>query len=179
MKGLLVVDEAYVDFADRTALPLLEKYSNVLVLRTFSKSFSLCGMRVGLAFAAPAVIDALGKVKDSYNLNRLSQAAAVAALDDYAHMQQNAERIKATRSSLTAELRKRGFEVPDSHTNFVLARLPGKDLRPLQQNLKSARACSFATSRAKTSWTRSASPSVQPKRSSACSPRSTGRAPRS
>jgi histidinol-phosphate aminotransferase len=137
LKGLLVVDEAYVDFAQGTALPLVQKYPNVLVLRTFSKSFSLCGMRVGLGFADPAVIGALNKVKDSYNLNRLSQVAAVAALDDYAHMQRNADRIKATRASLTAELRERGFEVPDSHTNFVLARLPGKDLGPLQQELKS------------------------------------------
>ncbi len=95
-------------------------------------------MRVGLAFADPAVIGALNKVKDSYNLNRLSQVAAVAALDDYAHMQRNADRIKATRASLTTELRERGFEVPDSHTNFVLARLSGKDLGPLQQELKSS-----------------------------------------
>jgi histidinol-phosphate aminotransferase len=136
LKGLLVIDEAYVDFASETAIPLVKKYPNVLVLRTFSKSFSLCGMRVGLAFADPAIIEALGKVKDSYNLNRLSQAAAVAALDDYAYMQRNAERIKVTRAELTAELRKRGFEVPDSHTNFVLARLPGEDLGPLQQDLK-------------------------------------------
>jgi histidinol-phosphate aminotransferase len=106
------------------------------VLRTFSKSFSLCGMRVGLAFAQPQVLTEIGKVKDSYNVNRLSQAAAVAALDDYGWMQQNAERVCATRAELSRELEQRGFSLLPSQANFVLARLPGRDLGPLQRNLK-------------------------------------------
>jgi histidinol-phosphate aminotransferase len=136
LRGLLVVDEAYVDFATGTALPLVQRYPNVLVLRTFSKSFSLCGMRVGLAFAQPQVLAEIGKVKDSYNINRLSQVAAVAALDDYALMTEHAERVRRTRRELASELEARGFVVLPSQANFVLARRPGSDLGPLQRRLK-------------------------------------------
>ncbi len=136
LEGLLVVDEAYVDFATGTALPLIHRYPNVLVLRTFSKSFSLCGMRVGLAFARAEVLAEIAKVKDSYNLNRLSQVAAVAALEDYATMEEHARRVRETRAELTRELGQRGFSVLPSQANFVLARRPGSDLGPLQRRLK-------------------------------------------
>jgi histidinol-phosphate aminotransferase len=137
--GLLVVDEAYVDFADASALRLVRERSNVVVLRTFSKSFSLAGMRVGLAFAPPAVTAELLKVKDSYNLSRVSIAAGVAALGDYEHMRENVRRIRATRARLRGRLQALGFDVPPSQANFVLARRRGRDLRDLYESLKARR----------------------------------------
>lgn len=79
LKGLLVIDEAYVDFGGETALPLVHRYPNVIVLRTFSKSFALCGLRIGLAFGSSELIAVLAKVKDSYNVNRLGLVAAQTA----------------------------------------------------------------------------------------------------
>ena len=134
--GLLVVDEAYVDFADANALPLVRACDNVVVLRTFSKSFSLAGMRIGLAFGPPTVIAALLKVKDSYNVTRLSMVAATAALDDYPWMEANVARIRCTRDRLTAQLAARGFSVLPSHANFVLARRRGSSLEPVYHGLK-------------------------------------------
>lgn len=136
VKGLVVVDEAYVDFASDSALRLVHTHENVVVLRTFSKSFSLCGMRVGLALGPPEVLAQLAKVKDSYNVSRLGLVAATAALDDYAYMQENAARVRSTRALLTAGLGRAGFQVLPSETNFVLARRPGQNLGPLQQKLK-------------------------------------------
>jgi histidinol-phosphate aminotransferase len=130
-EGLVVVDEAYVDFARETALSLLPHCDNVLVLRTFSKSFSLCGMRIGLGFGSKAVIDELGKVKDSYNVSRLSLIAGCAALEDLPWMQANVERVRAAREVLVAELGVLGFDVLPSVANFIFARSPrlsGKDV---------------------------------------------------
>jgi len=137
VRGLLVVDEAYVDFADESALPLVREHENVIVLRSFSKSFSLAGLRIGLAFGARPVIAELAKVKDSYNLNRISIAAAVAALEDYDWMRDNVRKVRATRTRLSAELAKLGYEVLPSQANFVLARRPGSDQRALYEDLKS------------------------------------------
>jgi histidinol-phosphate aminotransferase len=131
LDGVLVVDEAYVDFARTTALPLAGRLPNVVVLRTLSKSFSLAGLRVGLAFGDPALLTGLRTVKDSYNLNRLSQVAAEAALADLPAMEANVARIRATRATLTAGLERLGFMVLPSEANFVLARRPGTDLGPL------------------------------------------------
>jgi histidinol-phosphate aminotransferase len=125
---LLVVDEAYVDFADHNALSLVRSCDNVAVLRSLSKSFSLAGMRLGLCFARPPVIEGLFKVKDSYNLSRIAQAAGAAALDDAAWAMRNVQRVRATRRATEAALRTIGFEVQTSAANFVLARLPGVDL---------------------------------------------------
>jgi histidinol-phosphate aminotransferase len=136
VSGLLVVDEAYVDFADVNALALVRRHDNVIVLRTFSKSFSLAGMRIGLAFGAPPLIDELIKVKDSYNVTRLSIVAATAALEDYAWMQTNVARIRSTRERLTDGLRERGFAVLPSHSNFVLARRPRRSLEDVYAALK-------------------------------------------
>jgi histidinol-phosphate aminotransferase len=137
--GLLVVDEAYVDFAAESALDLARECDNVVVLRTFSKSFSLAGLRVGLAFGAAPIIAELAKVKDSYNLNRVSAAAAVAALDDRAWMRANVERVCATRARLGAGLRRLGYDVLASQANFVLARRPGRSLRAVYEALKERR----------------------------------------
>jgi histidinol-phosphate aminotransferase len=137
VSGLLVVDEAYVDFARESALALARRADNVVVLRTFSKSFSLAGMRVGLAFGPREFIGELAKVKDSYNVTRLSMTAAVAALDDYAWMETNVERIRATRRRLSRELRNMGFAVLPSEANFVFARRPGRNVKALYEGLKS------------------------------------------
>jgi len=136
VRGILAIDEAYVDFADETALPLVHKYSHIVVLRTFSKSFSLAGMRIGLALGHPDFIKQLLKVKDSYNVNRLSIVAATAALEDYVWMRQNVAKIRATRTRLTTELRRLGYLVYDSHTNFVLARKKGGSQEPVYHGLK-------------------------------------------
>ena len=133
--GVLVVDEAYVDFAPANALGLVGRCPNVVVLRTLSKSYSLAGLRVGLAFALPELLRGLRTVKDSYNVNRLSQAAALAALKDQATVRANVERVRRTRARLTAALRERGYVVPDSAANFVLARRPGVDQAPVARAL--------------------------------------------
>jgi histidinol-phosphate aminotransferase len=134
--GLLVIDEAYVDFARQSALDLVRERSNVVILRTFSKSFSLAGMRIGLAFGPPAIIGELAKVKDSYNLSRPSICAAVAALRDREWMRANVERVCASRARLTEGLRALGFRVLPSEANFVLARRPGRDQRAVYEGLK-------------------------------------------
>jgi histidinol-phosphate aminotransferase len=136
VRGLLVVDEAYVDFAPQSALALVRRHPRVMVVRTFSKAFSLAGLRVGLGFAHPDLIAELAKVKDSYNVSRLSLAAALAALEDYGWMRRNAERIKDGRRRLVAGLERLGFFVHPSEANFVLARRPGRSLEPLYLALR-------------------------------------------
>jgi histidinol-phosphate aminotransferase len=133
---LLVIDEAYVDFADENALSLLRRFPNVVILRTLSKSFSLAGMRLGLCFARLPIIEELMKVKDSYNLSRVALAAGAAALGDNAWMRRNVERVKHTREVTIVRLRKLGFEVPNSSANFVLARMAGHDLAPLVRAIR-------------------------------------------
>jgi histidinol-phosphate aminotransferase len=135
---LLVIDEAYVDFADENALSLVRRHRNVVVLRTLSKSYSLAGMRLGLCFAHPAVIDALMKVKDSYNLSRVALAAGAEALRDSAWMQRNVEKVRRTRERTESRLRALGFEVPPSQANFVLARIAGRDMAPTVRGLRRA-----------------------------------------
>jgi histidinol-phosphate aminotransferase len=139
VSGILVVDEAYIDFAateGASSIPLIRRLANLVVLRTFSKSFSLAGMRVGLAFASQDVIAGMMKVKDSYNVNRLSLVAATAALQDLPWMVRNARRIQRDRKKLTAGLKRAGYEVYPSHANFILARKKGQDLRGVYEELK-------------------------------------------
>ena len=133
---LLAIDEAYVDFADDNALRLVKRHPNVIVLRSLSKSFSLAGMRLGLCFAQPSVIETLAKVKDSYNLNRIALAAGAAAIQDVAWMRRNVERIRKVRASTERTLTKLGFEVLPSSSNFVMARMPGRDLGLLAAALR-------------------------------------------
>ncbi|MCX8071672.1 MAG: histidinol-phosphate transaminase [Candidatus Binatia bacterium] len=136
---LVVVDEAYVDFASASALPLIQELPNIVVLRTLSKSFSLAGLRIGLAVGRSQMIAELGKLKDSYNVDRLAIVGARAALEDYAWMQENVRRIRSTRERLIAALRSLGFEVPQSEANFVLARRRGERLDPLYRALRERR----------------------------------------
>jgi histidinol-phosphate aminotransferase len=142
VRGILVVDEAYIDFAsnpDASCIPLVRRHDNVIVLRTFSKSFSLAGLRIGLAFAAKTLIAGMMKVKDSYNLNRLSAVAATAALNDLPWMRRNVRRIQTSREVLSRALTRLDFQVYPSHTNFVLARRPDIDMAKLQRELKAER----------------------------------------
>jgi histidinol-phosphate aminotransferase len=138
--GILLVDEAYADFSGDTALPLARERRNVLVLRTFSKSFSLAGMRIGLAFGSHEIVDGLNKVKDSYNLSRIAIAAGAAALSDMKWMERNAARIRKTRDELSAALPGCGFLPWPSRANFVLARTAdGRSARPVYEALKGKR----------------------------------------
>jgi histidinol-phosphate aminotransferase len=122
---LVVMDEAYVDFAPGTAVPLLKEFPNVIVTRTFSKSYSLAGLRVGFVLAQPELITELNKIRDSYNVNRISQAAALAAWNARPYYRDMTLRIQQDRDYLAGQLRNRGFEVPESHGNFVFARRHG------------------------------------------------------
>jgi histidinol-phosphate aminotransferase len=135
-RRLLVIDEAYVDFAEGSALSLVREHNNVVVLRSLSKSFSLAGMRLGLSFAQRPLTDALLKVKDSYNLSRVAVAAGAQALEDEPWMRRNVERVKRTRSLTEERLRALGFEVPPSSANFVLARIEAHDMAPLHAALR-------------------------------------------
>jgi histidinol-phosphate aminotransferase len=139
VSGILVVDEAYVDFAESegaSSLPLIRQLPNLVVLRTFSKSFSLAGMRIGLGFASEEIISGMMKVKDSYNMNRLSMTAAMAALQDMPWMNRNVRRIQRARKKLTSALKRLGYRVYPSHANFIMARKTGQNLKGVYEELK-------------------------------------------
>ncbi len=134
--GIVVADEAYVDFAEESSLPLLAQNPRLIIVRTLSKSSSLAGMRVGFALGHPAMISQLMKVKDSYNVSRLAQVAACAALEDEEYARLTRDRIVATRERLTGSLAALGFAVLPSRANFVFAVPPsGVDARALYQGL--------------------------------------------
>ncbi|KGD87416.1 histidinol-phosphate transaminase [Rhizobium sp. YS-1r] len=130
----VVIDEAYIDFGGETAVGLISRYPNLLVVQTLSKSRSLAGMRVGFALGQRPLIDALERVKDSFNsypLDRLAQVAATAAVEDVDWFETCRQKIIATRERLTGELERLGFEVLPSQANFVFARhpdLPGAEV---------------------------------------------------
>lgn len=123
--GLVVIDEAYVDFAEDNCMDFPQRFENAIVMRTFSKSFSLAGMRLGVAVARPEIVAEFMKVKDSYNLNVATQAAGLAAIADYDYMLNATSRVKDTRARLSTALRDFGFAVPKSESNFVLAQWDG------------------------------------------------------
>ena len=136
LSGILVIDEAYVDFAEENALNLTETYSNVIVLRTLSKGYSLAGLRLGLAIANPALLAELNKIKDSYNVDVLAYAVGAAAIADQDHKIANAEKIKASRAKLAVSFQELGFDVWPSQTNFLLVRPPNGDAERIYQTLK-------------------------------------------
>jgi histidinol-phosphate aminotransferase len=119
--AIVVIDEAYVDFSDENHLDFLQKYDNVIISRTMSKSYSLAGMRVGFGMASQSLIEQMNKVRDSYNLDRLSQTLATAALESHSYFQTIWQKVRQTRSRAIAALRELGFFVFDSDSNFVLA----------------------------------------------------------
>lgn len=124
--GLVIIDEAYIDFADEaaSAVPLISSCNNVIVVRTFSKSYSLCGVRVGYCFADEEIIGALLKVKTAYNVNWLSQKLALAALCDQNDLAEKTSAIRRNRDILSIKLQAMGFAVIPSQTNFVLCTPP-------------------------------------------------------
>jgi len=137
--AVVVVDEAYVDFGGETAISLVDRYDNLLVVHTMSKSRSLAGMRVGFAVGHPALIEALERVKNSFNsypLDRLAIVGAVAAMEDEAYFEQCCRAVIATRDTLTAELTELGFEVLPSAANFIFARHPQRDAAELAKALR-------------------------------------------
>jgi histidinol-phosphate aminotransferase len=125
LDGLLVIDEAYVDFADETAVYLTRDYANVIVLRTLSKGYSLAGLRLGYAIAQPPLLEQLWKTKEIYNVATLSQAIGLAAIRDQDHKNANAEKVKAARAELARQLTDRDCRVWPSQTNFLLVGVPG------------------------------------------------------
>ncbi len=127
--GPVLIDEAYVDFADDSCIAMPREFPNAIVSRTLSKSYSLAGLRLGFAVAQPDVIFGMMKVKDSYNINRVSQALGAAALRDQDHLQQTVASIRTTRRQLAAALTDRGFDVVPSQANFLFAKppMPAKD----------------------------------------------------
>ncbi|ANJ66172.1 histidinol-phosphate transaminase [Halothiobacillus diazotrophicus] len=136
---VVVVDEAYIDFGGQSAVTLIDRYPNLLVTQSLSKSRSLAGLRVGLALGHPDLIEALVRVKDSFNsypLDRLALVGAQAAFLDTAYFEETRQRIMDDRDGLTAALKARGFEVIPSAANFVFARHPQYSGAELYQGLR-------------------------------------------
>lgn len=135
----VVVDEAYIDFGGDTAIDLVERHPNLLVIQTLSKSRSLAGLRVGFAVGHPELIEALERVKNSFNsypLDRLAIAGGVAAMEDQAHFEQTRQAVMASRAQLSTALEQLGFEVLPSGANFVFARHPQRDAGELAAALR-------------------------------------------
>jgi len=120
--GVLLIDEAYVDFAEGNCAGLVKDFDNVIILRSMSKGYSLAGLRFGYAIAQRDLIAGLMKIKDSYNIGEVAIAAATAAIKDQEYFKKNIEKTKKDRGILTAQLRSLKIEVPDSSANFVLGR---------------------------------------------------------
>jgi len=133
----LVVDEAYVDFADTNCVGLVKQSDKILVMRTLSKSYALAGLRFGFVVAQPPIIEGLKKLKDSYNCDALSIAAATAAIDDQTWLTANRSKILASRKRLTDGVRRLGFTAIDSQSNFVWCTMPNRPLKPLYEYAKS------------------------------------------
>jgi histidinol-phosphate aminotransferase len=125
--GVLVVDEAYADFADTSAMDLVSQCENLIVTRTFSKSYALAGMRLGMAVARPEYIAALDKIRDHYHIDRLALVAAEAALLDQDWLVETLAKIRKTREWFSTELRQIGYRVIPSQANFIFATPPDLD----------------------------------------------------
>jgi histidinol-phosphate aminotransferase len=138
-KGVVILDEAYVDFARENAFSLALQFPHVLVARTFSKAYSLCFLRVGYFAGHPEVIAALQKIRDSYNVNGLGQTAAAATLGDLPYYRRNFKRLIATRERLSAQLRTLGFAILPSQTNFIFAYPPRWPAAEWKQKLREKR----------------------------------------
>jgi histidinol-phosphate aminotransferase len=137
--SVVVVDEAYVDFGAESAVSLVREFPHLLVVHTLSKSRALAGLRVGYAVGHPELIEALTRIKDSFNsypLDRLAIAGAVAAMDDADWFHSTCQQVIATRERMVAGLKARGFEVLPSAANFVFARRPGSEGASLAAGLR-------------------------------------------
>ena len=136
VSGVLAIDEAYVDFADYSALSLVREFNNVIILRTMSKGYSLAGLRLGFGIANPQLISGLFKVKDSYNVDALAIEIGTAAMQDQEYKNNCANKVKRSRSQLIIDLRQIGFEVRDSQGNFLLVTPPDNSAAAIYQSLK-------------------------------------------
>ena len=132
--SVVIIDEAYVDFGATSMLPLIDKYDNLLVVQTFSKSRSMAGARIGMAFGNEKLIKYMNDVKfsiNSYTMNRLTVAAGAAALEDEEYFKETCDKVIATRERTKVRLRELGFDMPDSKSNFVFAThesIPASDI---------------------------------------------------
>lgn len=141
-ESVVVIDEAYVDFGAESVIELIPEFPNLLVVQTMSKSRALAGLRVGYALGDADLIEALDRVKNSFNsypVDRLAQVGALAAIEDQAYFEETREAVMATRDRLVADLQGLGFEVLPSAANFVFARHPDHDASDLQQGLRARR----------------------------------------
>jgi histidinol-phosphate aminotransferase len=139
-KGLVVLDEAYVDFAFESQVPLLAKHDNLLILRTMSKSYALAGMRIGFALGSPELIADLDAVKDSYNVDRLAIVAATAAIEDEEHHRRIVDHVVSERRWLELQLHELGFEHSASEANFVFVKpAPGNSADAVADALRERR----------------------------------------
>jgi len=135
LQGILLIDEAYVDFSERDCVELVKRFDNVIILRSLSKGYSLAGIRFGYAMAQPELIAGLLKVKDSYNVDAMALAVACAALQDQDYFTAQVKKVKTLRQELILSLRELGFTVGNSQTNFVLAQPHNCPARTLYQEL--------------------------------------------
>jgi len=135
-KGALLVDEAYVDFADDNCLALVKDHANIVVTRSFSKAYSLAGLRFGYAVAQPQVVEEMMKVKDSYNCDAISVAAATAAIEDQEHAKKSWDHVRSERQRISSELTQMGWTVLPSQANFILAACPNGRGREMYLGLK-------------------------------------------
>lgn len=139
LSGILLIDEAYVDFAEANCTELVKKFDNVIILRSLSKGYGLAGLRFGYAIAQVNLIKGLMKVKDSYNVDAVALAAATAAIKDQKYFTETTEKVKKARGLLIEQLRDLGFEVPQSHANFVLAKCKNCQAGEIFDKLKELR----------------------------------------
>lgn len=134
--GIVLIDEAYADFSADNCLAFVREFPNVIVSRTVSKSYSLAGLRLGFAVAAPELISGMMKVKDSYNVSMLTQFLAEAAIHDQSYLRETANKIIVSRNRLSNELKAMGFKVIDSQSNFIFAAPPDGDGEKLFKALR-------------------------------------------
>jgi histidinol-phosphate aminotransferase len=135
LKSVLLIDEAYVDFAEKNCTALVKDFDNVIILRSMSKGYSLAGIRFGYAIACPGLITGLVKLKDSYNVDAVAVTVAAAAIRDQDYLRKTVEKIKAERARLTRQMRDRGFDVRDSSSNFILAKCKKGDAAEIYEKL--------------------------------------------
>ena len=136
---IVIVDEAYIDFAGRSALELIDKYENLIVVQTFSKARSMAGMRIGYAISNPTLIKYLNDAKysfNSYTMNQTSLVAGVESVKDKAYFEETVHKIVDTREWAKEEFTKLGFEFPDSQANFIFVKHPKYDAKELIEALK-------------------------------------------
>jgi len=136
LAGILVIDEAYVDFADETALSLVHEFEHTIVVRTLSKGYSLAGLRLGFAIANPSLLQQLFKVKDSYNVDAIACLVGAAAMRDQAYKDECVAKVKVSRTRLAQDLKQLGFRVWESQTNFLLVQPSDRAAADLYHGLK-------------------------------------------